>query len=58
MQKRVSFARAVMYDPDDVGGPCRAPDVMLLDEPTAVRLRTHSPQDRGDVRCADVHLFL
>lgn len=31
MQKRVSFARAVTFDPDEEsGGVCRAPDVLLL----------------------------
>jgi ABC-type transporter Mla maintaining outer membrane lipid asymmetry ATPase subunit MlaF len=30
MQKRVSFARAVTYDPDDQSGRCRAPEVLLL----------------------------
>jgi len=32
MRKRVSFARAVMHDPDD---PSTAPSVLLYDEPTA-----------------------
>lgn len=32
MRKRVSFARAIIYDPED---PDSAPDIMLYDEPTA-----------------------
>jgi ABC-type transporter Mla maintaining outer membrane lipid asymmetry ATPase subunit MlaF len=43
MQKRVSFARSVLYDPEDLDGPCRAPELILLDEPTAVR---HCSADR------------
>jgi phospholipid/cholesterol/gamma-HCH transport system ATP-binding protein len=30
MQKRVSFARSILYDPDDLDGPCRAPEIILL----------------------------
>lgn len=32
MRKRVSLARAVIYDPDD---PTTTPDLLLYDEPTA-----------------------
>jgi phospholipid/cholesterol/gamma-HCH transport system ATP-binding protein len=30
MQKRVSFARAVTFDPEETAGVCRAPDLLLL----------------------------
>lgn len=30
MQKRVSFARSVTYDPDDKDGICRPPNILLL----------------------------
>jgi phospholipid/cholesterol/gamma-HCH transport system ATP-binding protein len=30
MQKRVSFARSILFDPDDLDGLCRAPEILLL----------------------------
>lgn len=30
MQKRVSFARSVTFDPDDTDGICRSPNILLL----------------------------
>ncbi len=47
MRKRVSFARAVMYDPEDVD---TAPEIMLFDEPSSALDPTTSTRIENCIR--------
>lgn len=61
MQKRVSLARATIFDPDDASGPCRASDILLLVSSesiicTCLFLLNHMAQNRSP-QCSSLGMF-